>query len=116
MFFLAIILFTFIMFVLLVFASFKLRNCEVSYYVINYTYIKNNKIHFVSDLRFCKAHYCYEIRDILDSDKWELTINDFAPIKWKNLYFTDKETLKQFKKYRKQFKANYNEIKYMQYS
>lgn len=116
MFFPAIILFVFIIFILLIFISFKLKKCEISYYVIHHVYVKNNEIHTLSDCRFCESHHCYEIRDTFDSDKWETTEIDFAPIKWKNLYFSNKDTIKQFKKCRKQLKANCNEIKYKQHS
>lgn len=101
--------------IVLVFVPFNLKKHDVSYYVITQVLCeKNNTIYALSDLRFCKAHNCFETQDILDQNKWESVIlNDSALsiVKYKNLYFRNKEVLKEFKKLKKKFKIDCNEIK-----
>lgn len=103
--------------IVLVFVPFNLKKHDVSYYVITHVCEKNNTIYALSDLRFCKAHNCFETQDILDQNKWESVIfNDSTLSKYKNLYFEDKKVLKEFKKLKKKFKIDCNEIEIKFYS
>lgn len=91
------------------------KHHHISHYIFTESYVKNGKINFLSDLRFCKTHNCYEQQDILNVHKWSRCHLDNEPVQWKNFYFTDKEALKQFKKLKKKFPINYDENNYRHY-
>ena len=86
---------------------FKRHN--ISYYVFTESHVKDGKINFLSDLRFCKTHNCYEQQDVLNVDRWSRCTLDNEPVQWKKFYFVNKGALKQFKKLKKKFPVNYDE-------
>ena len=82
---------------------------DISYYVFTESHVKDGKINFLSDLRFCKTHNCYEQQDVLNVDRWSRCTLDNEPVQWKKFYFVNKGALKQFKKLKKKFPVNYDE-------
>lgn len=108
-----IILFAFGMFIVI---EPVFKHHHISYYVFTESHIKDGKINFLSDLRFCKTHNCYEQQDVLNVHKWSrCTLMTNKPVQWKNFYFIDKKALKQFKKLKKKFPVNYDENNYRHY-
>lgn len=112
MFILCIIILIIFLIILFIGANFYFTKHNVEYYVINYVYVKNGEINFASDLRFCKAHKCYEERDILNSDEWNPVKIDSNPIRYKEFYFEDQQILNEFKKLKKNFPLKDYHINY----